>query len=424
MNVKYFIRIILLFIFPIFIFSKGELVVSLKTKSVFSPIFFYIDKTKSSLEDEFIDKVLDILWFDLNNNGYTYVVLQKEDFLKKYRYEKNFFGEIDFFQDKVKISVSNLKKVRLENILQLVKDIDLNRIKIHKLSDDILFFLLEKKGISQTKILYTKTEKDISEIWLCDYDGENKKRITFEKNCFLHPKFIDPYISKLTFIYVSYKEGIPKIYLFDDGVSRPLIFLRGNQLIPSLSKKRDALTFISDISGRVDLFYQKLKDKRAYGKPIQLFSFPRSVQASSSFSADDKRLVFVSDKEGSPRIYLLKIPKNVKNYKRPKVELLTIKNRENVTPCWSNDGTKIAYSAKTDGIRQIWIYDFLSKKEWQLTFGEKNKENPCWAEDNLHIVYNTEEKDMSKMYIININQKKPIKIGKGRFPNWEHKGKL
>ncbi len=77
---------------------------------------------------------------------------------------------------------------------------------------------------------------------------------------------------------------------------------------------------------------------------------------------------------------------------------------------------KLAYSAKTDGIRQIWIYDFILDIHYQLTTGPLNKENPCWAEDNFHIMYNTEGWE-SQLYLIDLNRKKPVKITKDRNRN-------
>ena len=183
------------------------------------------------------------------------------------------------------------------------------------------------------------------------------------------------------------------------------------------------MTFISDAGGRPDLFLQYLDSNgQNKGKPIQLFSLPRATQASSCFAPDGAKLAFVSDKDGTPRIYCIAIPQSYRHHKRPEAELLTYKNRQNVTPCWSSDGTKLAYSAKTDGIRQIWIYDFNAREEWQLTKGPGNKENPAWAPDSLHIVYNTEDTQSSELYVININQKRPVKIsdgpGRKRFPTW------
>ena len=136
-----------------------------------------------------------------------------------------------------------------------------------------------------------------------------------------------------------------------------------------------------------------------------------------------KKIAFVSDKDGPPRIYVIQIPEDISSQKRPQAELVTKKNRENVSPAWSPDGTKLAYSAKTEGTRQIWIYDFHTNEEWQLTKSSGNKENPSWGSDGLHLVYNTEDQNAGELYIIDLNRQIPVKItggfGKKRFPCWE-----
>ena len=108
--------------------------------------------------------------------------------------------------------------------------------------------------------------------------------------------------------------------------------------------------------------------------------------------------------------------------KRPHAVMITKKNRENSCPSWSPDGTKLAYSAKTNGIRQIWIYDFEKNEEWQLTSGPGNKENPFWAPNSNHIVFNSTQDCNSEIYVVNLNQPQAIKIsrglGKKHYPTW------
>jgi TolB protein len=108
--------------------------------------------------------------------------------------------------------------------------------------------------------------------------------------------------------------------------------------------------------------------------------------------------------------------------KRADARLISKQNRENSCPCWSPDGTKLAYSAKTGGIRQIWIYDFATQEERQLTSGPGNKENPYWAPDSHHLVFNSTGEESSELYVVNLSQPDAVRITKGpgkkHYPAW------
>jgi TolB protein len=306
-----------------------------------------------------------------------------------------------------------------------------DRQKLHKLSDAIHKALFQEEGVAYSRILYSYQNKAAageeswsSEIIECDWDGENPKTITREKSYCVTPVLI-PKGEGLTqdlFLYVSYKTGQPKIFIasLGEGKGKKVVDIRGNQILPAISKKRDKLAFVCDASGRTDLFIQSIQPEIGRtGTPKQLFSYPRSTQASPTFSPDGSKVAFVSDKDGAARIY--SISSEVSN-KRPTAHLITKKSRESSCPSWSPDGTKLAYSAKTEGIRQIWIYDFVAEEERQLTSGPGNKENPCWAGNSLHLVFNSSDNNSSDLYVVNLNQPDAVKITKGQgkkhYPTW------
>jgi TolB protein len=310
-----------------------------------------------------------------------------------------------------------------------------DRRMIHKFHDDLSQIITGKRGIASTRLLFAlqlpeKTKEGLiwrSEIWESDYDGENTRQITEENSYCLSPNFFpsEGEFTKGKFMYVNYKKGQPKIYIssFNAPSGTPFLPLRGNQLLPTVSQRGDLIAFISDASGRADLFIQLFSSNHGpMGKPIQVFSHPNSVQASPTFRPDGKKIAFVSDKNGTPHIFLIDTPYPGRQTSTRPI-FLTKNYRHNTCPAWSPDGTKLAYSAMIDGIRQIMVYDFLTQEEIPLTRGTSHKENPTWAPNSLHIIYNTVDLSSSELYIINIKQKEPLQItsgpGKKHYPTWE-----
>lgn len=432
--------------------ENDPIVVNLTTESPLSPLYlapFHFDQ--ADFASSYIHQLERVLAFDLNHNGSTYLVKQTpaNDQLAT----GQAFDQIDstqswktqniFYVVKGQISGTTLRLLMFDIHTQNLKSIDsspltgnLNqdRQQIHRLADAIHKAFFETDGIASTRILYTikaplsSNQKLLSEVWESDYDGANARQLTQENALCVTPAYIPPKPGYLTggFLYVSYRLGQPKIYVANlkEGNGKRLTSLKGNQLMPTISQQRDKIAFISDVTGNPDLFLQPFSpDQGVLGKPQQIFSAKQATQSSPTFSPDGKQVAFVSDKDGSPKIYVITIPQPGTSLNNIKATLITKRNRENSAPVWSPDGTKLAYCARTKGERQIWIYDFKTNQERQLTQGPGHKENPSWAPNNLHLVFNSADAQNSELYLINLNQAEAIQItsgrGEKRFPSWE-----
>jgi Periplasmic component of the Tol biopolymer transport system len=425
-----------------------EIRVQLTTNNPLTPIYVgAFQDEQSGFSSVYLSQLESVLQFDLNFNGISKLLAKsdpKEQLLHQtdpqavFNAEKwKTFGvawviKTTIAQKKLSLSAFSVQT----GALKTFKDIPLSgalaqdRKQLHKLADSLNTALFNKTGIANCRILYSGQTKASaegswsSEIWECDWDGMNARQITKENSYCVTPVMVPAQTANHAndkFIYVSYKKGQPKIFIASlrEGVGQKFVDLRGNQLLPAISPKRDKIAFISDAAGRTDLFVQQIHlEKGQMGMPVQLFSYPRSTQASPTFSPDGSKVAFVSDKDGSARIYVMSSTPSEK--KNP--VMISKKNKESSCPSWSPDGTKLAYSAKTDGVRQIWIYDFGAGEERQLTSGSGNKENPAWAPNSLHLVFNSTDGAASELYLVNLNQPEAIKIskdpGKKHYPTW------
>jgi TolB protein len=439
-----------LLLFPLFLLAEevDEIKVHLATSENLSPIYIgKIEMEGKAFSSDYLEELSQVFLFDFAHNGFTKPIPfdeQKERVLRLKNNTEAFhaatwknFGipyvmKLQIEDDLLSVAVFSTQ----DSILKHFKNISLtgslykDRRQVHKIADAAQLALFNVQGIASQKILYshgamqTRETEWKAEIWECDWDGKNARQVTRENSYCLSPVLVPshPEYKNDQFLYVSYKLSQPKIYIasLKEGIGKRLIDLRGNQLLPAISAQRDKIAFICDAGGRADLFLQKFDPlTQRVEKPIQLYAYPRATQASPTFSPDGTKLAFVSDKDGMPRIYTISTRSE---RRRATPLLLTKQTKESTCPAWSPDGKKIAYSAKINGTRQIWIYDFETDEEKQLTTGNINKENPAWAPDNLHLVFNSADANSFDLYLINLNQPETIKItsgpGKKHYPCW------
>jgi TolB protein len=431
-----------------FLVSAEEIEVRLKTASLAKPLYLTHTYLRSdNINHGYLDELRTVLQFDLNSGAFVTVLptnsaweesLHMADVKRHFNVSLWRKEQVPFIlcstviEKNLKVTAFDVEKgnSKVYEEIVLTGQIDEDRKQIHRLSDSIHRDFFGVEGVATCRIIYSLRESKgalgyRSEIYLSDFDGFNRHQLTFENDYCVTPCF-SPYnksgTTEPSFFYVSYKTGQSKIYrsTLKGSNSECLFEMGGNQLLPSLNLRASQMAFISDVAGRPDLFVQNLDATgHIVGKPKQLFSAPRATQASSAFSPDGKKIAFVSDKDGPPRIYVIDLTKDPKS--RPQV--ITKKNRENTSPSWSPDGKKLSYSSKVDGVRQIWIYDVESQEETGLTFGVGNKENPAWAPDSLHLVYNTDQNEEGELFLIDVNKKTAVQISKGvgqkRFASWE-----
>lgn len=332
-------------------------------------------------------------------------------------------------ENKLVINLLNVRKSTIKTLseIQLTASRDKNVHILHKASDFLMEQIYGKAGIASKRILYSfkpyrkevdeSTSSWTSEIFETDYLGIINRQITNEHSYLINPEFTRKGSRSFyyEFIYVTYKLGQPQIYLgkSDGSASVPLIKLCGNQLLPKVSFDGSFICFISDASGKSDVFIQKIdSSNQAIGKPIQVYSGTGQTSASPSLSPDNKLLAFVSDKTGDAKVYIANIEQTLVSRKPPLLERVKSTCSECTSPSFSHDGTKIVFSGKINGRRQIFLYDIKQKIAQQLTTGSEDKENPCFGSDDRHILYNTTS-PTTDIFLLSIDQNKVRKLTKG-----------
>ncbi len=412
------------------LFAEEEITIHLSSQESLVPLHLSsITESGSGFEKSYITALEKVLRFDFNHNGITEVSSSSKGAAT---------FEVVIKQKSLKATLAATATSHAKGVegVTLTGNLAQDRITLHSVHDTLLTSVFDAKGIANSHILYTVRNKKsddatqwVSDVWEADYDGANAKQLTKESCLIVTPTFVPAKEGRPRhFLYVSYKSGQPKIFgatlAAGAEAGKRLTFLRGNQLMPAVSPRLNQVAFINDITGNPDLFVQDFSaEKGLIGQPRQVFAAPGATQGSPCYSPDGKKLAFVSNKDGTPRIFVLTIPEPGASVKDLKPKMVTKKTKDNTCPSWSPDGKKIAYSALVGGARQIWVYNVATGEETQLTEGSGHKENPTWAPNSLHLMFNSSATSGSEIYMINLNQKKAVKITQGpgekRFPSWE-----
>lgn len=279
----------------------------------------------------------------------------------------------------------------------------------HKISDEIVAAVKQKKGIASTRIAMVSGQGGAKHVYLCDADGGDLIRLTSEGTICMSPKW---WPDAGSLVYTSFHGGFPDVYRILLGAKRRERIVNFPGLNAGAEVSPDGRKIVLTLSkdGNPDLYIKNLDS----GQLMRLTRTRHATEASPAWSPDGQNIVFVSDKSGSPQLYITRPGENTE-------KRVTFKGTENVSPDWGSDG-RIVYSSRREGRYQICILDPRSGEQTQVTSDYVDHEDPAWAPDNRHIVFARTEKFQSVLYILDTLGDPPVRLtsseGDWSFPAW------
>ncbi|MBW1918792.1 MAG: Tol-Pal system beta propeller repeat protein TolB [Deltaproteobacteria bacterium] len=283
------------------------------------------------------------------------------------------------------------------------------RTLMHRVGNAIIKRLTGNQGIFLTKLAFVGTATGHKEIYVCDYDGYNLKRITFDRNIALLPRW-SPKGDKL--FYNSYRGGKgPVLYLKDmvSGRVKTVSARKGLNIGACWAPDGKSAALTLSEGDNPDIYSIDLE-----GNILRRLTNHWGIDVSPAFSPDGTKIAFVSNRSGSPQIY-------VRDLKKGTEKRLTFEGNYNTSPAWSSLN-RIVYAGGEEGDRNIYTVSPDGSNLRKLTENQQNNEDPCWSANGRYIAFSSNRDGAYHIYIMNANGQNQTKItsfkGEQTSPSW------
>lgn len=259
-----------------------------------------------------------------------------------------------------------------------------------RFADSVLKAVTGVQGPFDTRIAFVSTRGGrFKEIYLASPDGGGLYRVTDNPTINLFPKFAR---SAASVLYLSYKSGVPALYLFDVAgrteirVDSP----RGNVIGGALTPDGDRIVAAVENAGHTNLY---LLDRS--GQEIRQLTAGGAINVNPAVSADGSELAFTSDRSGTPQIYVMSLGGG-------RARRVTYQGNYNTSPSFSPDGKWIAYQSRSGGFN-LFIIPAAGGEPVQLTQNAGSSQSPCWSPDGRYLLFSSNRSGQERLYLMQVN---------------------
>ncbi len=280
----------------------------------------------------------------------------------------------------------------------------------HKTADDIILAVKGFRGLCSGRIVMVGTRTGNKELYLCDADGGNLRQLTNDRTISMAPRW-SPDGSRI--VYTSFLKGFADIYMINTQTGGRSIVARypGINMAGGISPGGGEMLMVLSKDGNPDVYTKSFGG----GSLTRLTRTKHAGEASPCWSPDGSQIAYVSDLAGagSPQIYVMDRGGNSRR--------LTSRGKENVDPDWGANNM-IAFASRRGGLYSIIIINPTTLEERQVSPSDASYEDPSWASDGRHLVCAKREGGGSRIYLLDTMGDPPVCLtpngGSWSSPSW------
>jgi TolB protein len=295
------------------------------------------------------------------------------------------------------------------------------RLYAHTISDEIHKSQRALNGVARSRLTFdsdrdgermtgTVQNRNIKEIYIADYDGENQKRVTVGRTLNITPRWSP---DARSIAYTSYRRGGGNIFISNifQGTLEEVTKgdKAGENWLPAWSPDGTKIAFTSTRDGNPEIYVVNRDGSNLH----RLTNHP-GIDVSPTWSPSGTQIAFTSDRSGSPQIYIVG------------ADGLGLQRKTSESYCdrptWSPPPfNEIAYTSKTGPGYDIKVLDLATGQVRQLTFGEGTNESPSFAPNGRHIAFMSTRSGKGQIFTIakdGKNVRQITRTGNNEKPDW------
>ena len=286
-----------------------------------------------------------------------------------------------------------------------------SQVVAHTLANDIVQVFTGRPGPFLSRLAFISDRSGGSEIWVMDWDGSNPKQLTKHGAIALAPTW-SPDGRKM--VFTSYLRGGPALFELtpSEGYLRLLWDQGGVNSSASFSPDGKQVAFASSVDGNTDIYTVPLGG----GTPRRLTT-ARGIDTQPAWAPNGRQIAFTSTRSGTPQIYLMDADGS-------NVRRLSFDGPFHDEASWAQDGTRIACTTKVDNRFQIATIDIISAAKTVIP-GPGNNESPCFSPDGSMLAFASDRTGKPQIFITDADgmPRQLTTEGTNHSPTWTAEAK-
>ena len=276
----------------------------------------------------------------------------------------------------------------------------------HTLANDLVKVFTGRQGPFLSRIAFISDRTGSSELWVMDWNGDNQKQLTKHNSLALAPTW-SPDGKHL--VFTSYLRGNPALYLLtpQEGYLKLLWDKGGVNSSASISPDGSTVAFASSTEGNVDIYTISIE-----GGEARRLTTARGIDTQPSWAPNGRQIAFTSSRSGSPQLY--QMDADGSNVRR-----VSFGGYFHDEGTWAYDGVRIACTTRDEGSFQIATIDAISTERTVIP-APGNNESPCFSPEGSMIAFASDRTGQPQIYITDANgvPHQLTSEGKNHSPAW------